>query len=57
MKNKKHGLGIYKDKQGVNYIGYWSKGQRCDQGDLSSPAMDEPNADFYEDEDEEGSYG
>lgn len=31
VKNKRHGLGLYKDKDGLNCIGYWQKGRRCEE--------------------------
>jgi len=31
VRNKKHGLGVYKDRNSLNYIGYWNKGQRVTQ--------------------------
>jgi NADPH-dependent ferric siderophore reductase len=34
MKNKKHGLGIYKDRNDISYIGYWKKGSKADPKDV-----------------------
>lgn len=31
VKNKKHGLGIYKDRNEISYVGYWKNGKKASQ--------------------------